>query len=127
MQDEFDGAAAASAGMIYWDFSRGGDYSMMDANGVDRGTALSALVRPYPELVAGTPSSISFDSTSSTFLFQYAPDKTISAPTELMIPASSYPNGYKVNCTGCTYQQTGATLLISANAGANAVTVQVTP
>ncbi|KAF7720599.1 hypothetical protein EC973_007058 [Apophysomyces ossiformis] len=53
--------------------------------------------RAYPTAVAGTPTSYSFDESSATFTLTYKVDTTIDAPTEIMLPARTFPNGYNVN------------------------------
>ncbi|OAQ99048.1 hypothetical protein LLEC1_02481 [Akanthomyces lecanii] len=52
--------------------------------------------RAYPAAIAGTPKSFGFDENSGTFKLQFISDSTIDAPTEIMLPASTFPNGYNV-------------------------------
>ncbi|KAH1474889.1 hypothetical protein KXX53_005837 [Aspergillus fumigatus] len=52
--------------------------------------------RGYPAAVAGTPNSFSFDENSGTFKLQFTSDPNIKAPTEIILPPSTFPNGYKV-------------------------------
>ncbi|GFF45543.1 endoglycoceramidase [Aspergillus lentulus] len=52
--------------------------------------------RAYPAAVAGTPNSFSFDESSGTFTLQFTSEPSIKAPTEIILPPSTFPNGYKV-------------------------------
>lgn len=52
--------------------------------------------RAYPAAVAGTPKSFSFAEDSGTFKLQFAADPSIDAPTEIILPSSTFPGGYKV-------------------------------
>lgn len=55
--------------------------------------------RAYPAAVAGTPKSFEFDESSGTFKLQFTSDPAIDAPTEIILPASTFPNGYNVQFT----------------------------
>jgi endoglycosylceramidase len=127
MQAEYAAAAAVSAGTSYWDFSRGGGYSMLTATGSDRPAALAALVRPYPQRIAGTPRGISYDPGTATFLFRYQPERLSTAVTEVFLPERSFPGGYQVSCTGCSYEIAGSHLRLTADADADEVTLRVQP
>lgn len=52
--------------------------------------------RPYPAAVAGTPTSFNFKEASGIFMLQFTSDLKISAPTEIILPASTFPNGYSI-------------------------------
>ncbi|KAI1916557.1 hypothetical protein LOZ52_002830 [Ophidiomyces ophidiicola] len=52
--------------------------------------------RPYPAAVAGNPKSYHFDPSSGTFKLVFIVDPKIKAPTELILPALTYPQGFKV-------------------------------
>ena len=100
----------------------GGSYSVLDENGTERPELLGALIRPWPERVAGTPASFAFDATTSTFTLTYAPDPEVTAPTEISVPARAYPAGYQVSCGGCTTERAAGVLrILSPPAGATAV------
>lgn len=126
MRAQYDAASAVSAGSMYWAYSRGGGYSMLDAEGRERPTVLSALVRPYPERIAGTPLGSSYDPDTRTFLFRYQPAKDLRLPTEMFIPERVFGADYRVDCTGCTYEIDGATLRVTAREGVPEVSVRVT-
>ncbi|KAH7245032.1 putative cellulase [Fusarium tricinctum] len=52
--------------------------------------------RAYPAAVAGTPTSFGFDDSSGVFKLSFRSDPSIGAPTEVILPASTFPNGYDV-------------------------------
>jgi endoglycosylceramidase len=95
--------------------------------------ALTALVRPYPLAVTGTPTMLAFDAATKVFDFTYAtagPDGGKYASdlvTIVSIPARHYPNGYAVTVDGATVVSTpGASRLLLRNSpGAGTVSVQV--
>ena len=68
---------------------------------------MAALVRPWPERVAGAPESYTFDATTSTFTLTYHPDAATTAPTVIMVPDRAYPDGYTVveACGGCATER----------------------
>lgn len=125
MQAEYDAAAAQSAGSSYWSYGRGGGYSMLDTDGRERPAVLAALVRPYPERVAGTPAGSRYDPDTRTFLFRYRPDPGLRLPTELSIPERIFGADYRVDCTGCVYEKDGPHLRLTAQDGIAEVTVRV--
>src|SRR4051794_11803545 len=67
---------------------------------------LAVLVRPYPQLVAGTPKSWAFDADAKKFSLEYSTKRAgggsfTSAPaTEVFVPQRQYPKGYAVQATG---------------------------
>ena len=68
---------------------------------------LETLAQPYPQVVAGTPNSWSFDSHTDVFQFTYSTEKADGlgnfAPgstTIVSVPAVEFPHGYQVSVTG---------------------------
>jgi endoglycosylceramidase len=98
-----------------------------NVNGAD----LSVLVRPYPQAVAGTPTSWSYDASTGAFSLAYgtAPPPGVSlvagADTVVFVPSIQYPNGYTVTVTGGSVASGSGTqnLVIAADAGASSVRV----
>jgi endoglycosylceramidase len=95
---------------------------------------LRLLVRPYPQRIAGTPTSWSYDAATQTFAFDYdttAPGgrSTGAAPTEIFIPALQYPHGYRVAVAGATVisHPTSGLALLCNQAGVETVSVRITP
>jgi endoglycosylceramidase len=128
MTAEYDGFAAAAAGATYWSYDEGGGYSPLDADGAERADLVGALVRPWPERVAGDPVRYAFDPATSTFTLRYRPDAQVAGATILVLPDRVYPHGYTVDCGGCATKagEDGRLSLTSAPPG-DEVTVTVQP
>lgn len=95
MQDLTDAMAATDAAMVSW---IGWAYENL-YNGTSGSTypeLAKHYSRAYPAAVAGTPTSFSFSESSGTFELLFTSDHRIDAPTEIILPPSSFPNGYKV-------------------------------
>ena len=96
---------------------------------------LNVLVRPYPQAVAGTPGSWSFDPASRVFTFEYSvkpPEgrkRPTYVPTEVFVPKRHYPNGYVAEVTGARIasKPDATVLLLRAKRAAGKVTVRVRP
>jgi endoglycosylceramidase len=96
---------------------------------------LEALVRPYPQLISGTPTSWSFDTTSKVFALRYSTQRVSggrfgpNSPTEVFIPRLQYPHGYNVTVTGARIASspTAGALVLCSSAGAASVSLTVTP
>jgi endoglycosylceramidase len=94
---------------------------------------LKTLAEPYPQAVAGTPTSWSF--TSSTFRLGYSTARAdgtgrfpTGAETDIAVPAIQFPAGYRVHVTGArVVSATNADVLrLRSSARATSVTVTVT-
>jgi endoglycosylceramidase len=97
---------------------------------------LATLAAPYPQAIAGTPDSWSFDSDTGTFALSYSTDKVdgdgsfaAGSHTTISTPNIEYPNGYQVSVTGGNVisDANAPVLVIGSTAGASTVTVTVTP
>ena len=127
MKAVMDGAGSVAASTSYWDYSRGGGYSMRAADGTPKTSLLDAIVRPYPESTAGAPRDWAFDASTRTFTLHYDADPAIAGPTEIVVPARVYPSGYTVECGGCTYEKGDARLRITAPPSIEPATVVLHP
>ena len=96
--------------------------------------ALDTLVEPYPELVAGTPRSWSFDRATRVFRLRYSTSRvdgrgsfTAGSVTVVAIPSFVYAHRYAVSVRGgAIVSSRGSPLLeISPCHGARAVSVIV--
>jgi len=68
-----------------------------DASNPDSGgRALDALVRPYPQAVAGEPLAMTFDRQTGVFVFSFAHDSSVVEPTILYVPRLQYPHGCRI-------------------------------
>ncbi len=97
---------------------------------------LEALAQPYPQLVAGTPTSWSFDAGSDTFTLGYTPEMAngsgafaAGSTTTIAVPAIQYPHGYQADVTGghVVSAANAADLIIASDGGATTINVTVTP
>ncbi|KAI9300143.1 glycoside hydrolase superfamily [Cunninghamella echinulata] len=55
--------------------------------------------RAYPSAVAGIPTSFFFNPSDQSFQLEFTTKKSTTAPTELILPKPTYPNGYNVTFT----------------------------
>jgi endoglycosylceramidase len=127
MDAQYDGAAAVGASSMYWEYTRGPGYGMVESDGREKAELMTALVRPYPERVAGDQLSFSFDEATRELVVQYVPDLLTAAPTELSIPERVYPTGYQVICQGCRYEKAPGRLHILAPPTGSPASVAVRP
>jgi endoglycosylceramidase len=96
---------------------------------------LDALVVPYPQAIAGTPETYSYNRGTHTMTLTYSSAPvagvrlTPGALTQIFVPPRQYPSGYSVNVSGATVQSSlaSAWLLLASLPGSHPVTVVVTP
>ena len=97
---------------------------------------LDALVEPYPQVIAGTPRSWSYNRTSRTFRLRATTTHPTGrgrfpagSVTEVATPAFDYPHGYHVAVAGASIRSApGARILrVASCARATALTVTVQP
>ena len=88
-----------------------------------KAVTLDQLVRPYPQVVAGTPESWSYD--AGTFRARWSAGR---GESELVLPARDYPSGYAARVQGgaITSAKDAQVLRVRACAGAPEVAVTVT-
>jgi endoglycosylceramidase len=94
-----------------------------------------AIVRPYPRAIAGTPQQWTYDNATGTFTLQYSTRHVDSghpfapgARTEVFLPQSSYPAGYRVESQGAAVVSPpdARVLQLSTQPGQDTVRVTVT-
>jgi endoglycosylceramidase len=99
-------------------------------------TTLEALVEPYPQLIAGTPSSWGYDRATQTFTLAFSVLRAAGggafgegAVSVVATPALVYPHGYSARASGeAIVSSPGAgALVLAACPGARAMTVAVGP
>jgi endoglycosylceramidase len=95
---------------------------------------LDALAVPHPELVAGTPQSYGYDTSTSVFTLTYATQRAdgtgafaAGSQTSVAVPATEYPDGYAVSVSGGTVVSEGGILDVASCPGAATVSVTVQP
>lgn len=121
-------------GWAYWawkyygDPTGSADEALVMSDGRLRSTA-TVLSQTYPEAIAGTPASMSFDSATGAFRLRYVPNHRVHAPTVVFVPTQiHYPNGYCPRVSGAkVVSRPGSELLVVSNASSGkSVTVSVT-
>jgi endoglycosylceramidase len=96
---------------------------------------LELLSRAYPQVVAGTPQSFSFDPDTKVFALRYATARAgggalpAGSETEIVLPQRQYPSGYAAAVQGASIRSLpGSTLLrVGACPGVGEVAVRVQP
>lgn len=94
-----------------------------------------SMVVPYPQLIAGTPKSWSFDRSSKVVRFVYSTKPVgkrrpcFGADTEIFVPARHYPQGYSAEVTGgkIVSSPTSAWLVVQQDRYAREVSVIIHP
>lgn len=95
---------------------------------------LETLAQPYPQVVAGTPNSWSFD--NGVFQLSYSTEHAdgtgafaAGSQTTISVPTVEFPSGYQVTVTGgeVISAPNAPALIIASNAGATDVSVTVSP
>jgi endoglycosylceramidase len=139
-------AALADTHMVSWQYWHYGEWSDPTTTGtggvqglyeddLDRPGSLkpekaSVLIRPYPQAVAGTPVSFSFNPGTKEFRLVFESVPSIKEPTEIFVPVARHYGGqYAVAVEGPARVTSppGAPLLTLKNRGQGTVTVTVTP
>jgi endoglycosylceramidase len=127
---------------MFWSYTRyidklASDGTLLPPTGANVNQAMVAtLARPYPQLVAGTPTAWSFDPTTHVLSFTYSTTRARGtgsfAPgseTDIALPAIQYPTGYDVSVRGASAISgpRASILRVVSHAHAAAVTVTVAP
>ncbi|MDB4965796.1 MAG: hypothetical protein JWN44_1485 [Myxococcales bacterium] len=127
MSAQYDAAGAVAGGTMYWAYDKSDGYGMLAPDGSEKTVLIDALVRPFPERVAGNPISYAFDAATATFTFQYTADQSSPLPTEIVVPDRAYPNGYTVDCGGCRYEKRSNALVLDTPPPGSPASVIVSP
>ncbi|GAA5813241.1 hypothetical protein MFLAVUS_006715 [Mucor flavus] len=70
--------------------------NLYDGGGVPKPVLAKHYSRAYPSAIAGIPTSYGFNPADSSLTVTYKVKKSVTAPTELILPKPTYPNGYNV-------------------------------
>jgi len=102
MRELLDMSDRMMASWTYWSYDPGG-WGIWQRNEqgevVERENA-NALMRPYPQRVAGIPRSFSYDPDTRVFTLAFDPSPSAALPTEIYLPATRhYPDGWSL--AGC--------------------------
>jgi endoglycosylceramidase len=101
MRAQYDGAGAVAAGTEYWAYDKSDGYGFLNLDGTEKPDLAAEVVRPYPERVAGTLASYTYDEATKTLSFVMTADASVHAPTLVSLPPRLYPNGASIDCSGC--------------------------
>jgi endoglycosylceramidase len=99
------------------------------------GDKLALIVRPYPQTVAGTPRSYSFDRDTRTFELAYSTASPSGErlerkiKTQVFVPELHYPDGYRAEVRGARVMSDpdAAILVLQRTRSADEVELTVTP
>ena len=126
MKAQYDGAGAVAGSSMIWDYTRGG-YGLLASDGSEAQPLLGAVIRPYPERVAGDPIAWSYDEGTSTFTLRYHPSASVTAPTVISIAPRLYPRGYAFECGGCQASVATGALLVTSPPPSDPAVVTLRP
>ena len=109
---------------LHWHYPSG---ATGGAGGLGTEVVETQLVRTYAQATAGTPVRQKFDPATGAFTFRYRPDRTITAPTSIVVPSRAYPDGYVVDGAGgeATSAPNSGRLTVEPDATSTEVTVTV--
>lgn len=94
------------------------------------------IVEPYPQIVAGTPKTYSYDPDTHTFNLEYTTRRVDGCKnfgkcdvTAIVVPSRNYPNGYNVSVEGgkIVKQENTEYVLVHAKKCSDFVHVVITP
>jgi endoglycosylceramidase len=92
---------------------------------------LDVLVRPYPQLIAGTPQSWKFDADAKVFTLTYTSQRADGGHfegrplTEVFVPKRQFPSGYAVDAEGAGVASAAGAAVLKLQACPGATTVRV--
>jgi endoglycosylceramidase len=136
--------AAYDASLVPWMFwsydelvgtTSHGAFTSPPGTAPDR-AVLGGLARAYPQLVAGTPMSYSYNPKTHVFAATYSTSHVAgpgrfpaNSVSQFEIPRVAYPHGYAVTVSGgaAVSGSADSLLLVASAKGASTVTVTVTP
>lgn len=85
-------------GWAYWAYDSGSPSgSALRADDGTDNPAAAVVVRPYPRAIAGEPVSFAFDEPTRTLELTFESRDGVTGPTELAVPAHTYPEGFDVD------------------------------
>lgn len=97
LQDAVDSADKYMMSWMGWAYE-----NLYDNKGVPHPGLAKHYSRAYPSAVAGVPSKYAFNPSDSSFSLTYTVKKSVTAPTEIILPTPTYPNGYNVTVSPST-------------------------
>lgn len=85
------------SGWTVFNWCKGDGYCPLDEAGNDR-PAIGQIVQPYARATAGVPTTFGFDPETKRFVVVFT-DGDAKGTTDIVIPASTYPDGYVVEAS----------------------------
>jgi endoglycosylceramidase len=123
-------------GWMYWQYKHWADPTGGTNEGLYRVDAkpstvkrakLAVLVHPYPQAIAGTPTSMSWNAKSKVLRFSYTPRRA-TGQTDVFLPALTCKHGCAVKVSGGkVVRRTARHAYISARRGVGTVAVTIKP
>jgi hypothetical protein len=119
-------------GAVWAYFPSDNTFSVVDAEGREKGELVDILARPYARRIAGIPTAMHFDIESKEFTvsFHDDPEQAPPDPTEIFVPAARhYAVGFRVEVTpGDQWRFDGAASRLLLFRGASAThSVRIVP
>lgn len=108
-------------GDVFWDYTNLVPNDRVQPSGHNLDSALlAALDRPYPPMIAGTPSGWNWVATTGTFTLRYSTKLPNGRPgagmeTVIYLPRLDYPAGYRVAVRGAAVVRSGSSTLVLRN------------
>jgi endoglycosylceramidase len=94
--DIYNQLDAHMASATLWEYGKGG-MGPFNPDGSEKPEFVDAIVRPYPQRIAGEPVSFGYDPAANVFTLTYDTAAGVTGPTEIFIPeAKKYPGGFNV-------------------------------
>jgi len=112
MDAAYFGVGAVAGSSMYWAYDRDGGYGLLAPDGSEKTELLDAVVRPYPEMVAGEIEGYAYDAVARRFVLRWRPRDIDGLRTEIVVPSRCYPAGYAVSCPGCAIERRTGRLLV---------------
>jgi endoglycosylceramidase len=122
------------SGWMYWQYKHWADPTGGSNEGLYRDDArpstvktakLAVLVHPYPQAIAGTPTSMSWDAASTTLRFAFTPRRA-TGRTDVFLPKLTCKHSCTVKVSnGKVVRRTARHAYIAARSGVQSVTVTV--
>lgn len=112
MDTQYTGIANVLGSSMLWAYDRDDGYGLLDSAGREKPELLAAVLRPYPEFVAGTPLRIRFDARERSFEFAWQGNDRSGGVTEVSVPRACYPDGYHAELRGAELETRATRVLI---------------
>jgi endoglycosylceramidase len=125
---------ARRVGSAFWAyFPSDNTFSLVDANGAEKGTLVDIFSRAYPMMTAGIPQTIAWDLDTRTFDFTFSEDPAgeVHDPTIVFVPATRhYPGGFVVDTSpglSATFDARRSVLVVRRDPSESLHTVHIRP